>query len=414
MIKRLVFFLSVLICGVGYWWYSSFVCVTYHGDFSQLDRMCSNDPTKSIVLLVATCRDAGGKVNATLAQYQAFYKNNIPVLLLTDDASVLVQQALEARLPVVSCRTSKFSYKNFMWAPGLQAAIASVFKRYAITVINTCSPKEVVVARNCVAKKTGIKIVYTHHGMEDIPSYVIKFADGLILVNKLVAEKMQALKQDAAVWIPPFYSERVFVPSDTVEQRKDFFKKDFGIECDTLPVLLMVGQFYGLIEPKNHLLLLKALALLVHNYRLPVHIVFAGDGSELAECKQLAVELSIDSYTHFLGFTNRIGELLFYSDGLVVPSVRDVFPLVVIEAGLMKKPVIVSSAVGSVGSLVVHNQTGLVFASENIRECAEQIIYLLSHPKIAAQLGDALYQEIVQHFSQDSLVNQTVNFYNKI
>ena len=80
---------------------------------------------------------------------------------------------------------------------------------------------------------------------------------------------------------------------------------------------------------------------------------------------------------------------------VIQKSLREGFGLTVSEALWKKKPV-VASAVGGIPVQVIHKHTGLL--SHSVEGTAYQIRFLLSHPEIAARLGQNGYQHVKENF----------------
>jgi trehalose synthase len=80
---------------------------------------------------------------------------------------------------------------------------------------------------------------------------------------------------------------------------------------------------------------------------------------------------------------------------VIQKSLREGFGLTVSEALWKKKPV-VASAVGGIPIQIIHKHTGLL--SHSIEGAAYQIRFLLSHPEIAAKLGEQGHQHVKENF----------------
>ena len=80
---------------------------------------------------------------------------------------------------------------------------------------------------------------------------------------------------------------------------------------------------------------------------------------------------------------------------VIQKSLREGFGLTVSEALWKKKPV-VASAVGGIPAQIIHKHTGLL--AHSVEGTAYQIRYLLSHPEIAAKLGEHGYQHVKENF----------------
>jgi trehalose synthase len=76
-------------------------------------------------------------------------------------------------------------------------------------------------------------------------------------------------------------------------------------------------------------------------------------------------------------------------------SLREGFGLTVSEALWKKKPV-VASAVGGIPSQIIHKHTGLL--AHSVEGTAYQIRFLLSHPEIAAKLGENGHEHVKENF----------------
>jgi len=80
---------------------------------------------------------------------------------------------------------------------------------------------------------------------------------------------------------------------------------------------------------------------------------------------------------------------------VVQKSLREGFGLTVSEALWKKKPV-VASAVGGIPTQIIHKHTGLL--AHSVEGTAYQIRFLLSHPEIAAKLGEHGYEHVKENF----------------
>jgi trehalose synthase len=80
---------------------------------------------------------------------------------------------------------------------------------------------------------------------------------------------------------------------------------------------------------------------------------------------------------------------------VIQKSLREGFGLTVSEALWKKKPV-VASAVGGIPTQIIHKHTGLL--THSVEGTAYQIRFLLSHPEIAARLGEHGHEHVKENF----------------
>jgi trehalose synthase len=80
---------------------------------------------------------------------------------------------------------------------------------------------------------------------------------------------------------------------------------------------------------------------------------------------------------------------------VIQKSLREGFGLTVSEALWKKKPV-VATAVGGIPTQIIHRHTGLL--AHSVEGTAYQIRFLLSHPEIAAKLGEQGHKHVKENF----------------
>lgn len=120
------------------------------------------------------------------------------------------------------------------------------------------------------------------------------------------------------------------------EKAREQLRKQYNLEDNI--VCIHVGLFN---YQKNQELLLRAATKLGSRYK----IVFAGGGSNLEYCKQLASKLSIQDKVLFLGMQNDVSKLYSMADCFVFPSNFESFGLALVEAQINGLPCLVSTEV---------------------------------------------------------------------
>jgi glycosyltransferase involved in cell wall biosynthesis len=134
---------------------------------------------------------------------------------------------------------------------------------------------------------------------------------------------------------------------------------------------------------KNVPLLLRSLRRLLDTYDLPVRLDIAGDGDDMPQVRRLISELSLAEHVDLLGFVGgeKLENLYESVDALVLPSTRETFGQVMLEAMTKGLPVIASN-IRCVRTIVADGTSGLLadldeqsFASAIHRLVAEDGLY---------------------------------------
>ncbi|QDU99236.1 glycosyltransferase [Lignipirellula cremea] len=175
-------------------------------------------------------------------------------------------------------------------------------------------------------------------------------------------------------------------------------RAELGIPADAP----LVGIVAALRPEKNHLLFLRAAALLQHD--LPeTHFLLVGDGPEREKLTAAVAGRPIESHVHFLGSRSDVPELLAALDLFLLTSHNEANPVSILEAMATGLPV-VSTRVGSVAESVEPGVTGYLAEPGHADEIAARAYTLLSDPALAAALGSAGRRKVVDRWSLERMV----------
>ena len=166
-------------------------------------------------------------------------------------------------------------------------------------------------------------------------------------------------------------------------------RRELGAELDT-PV---VGTFAHLSPKKGHRELVQAAALVLNCLPKAQFWCF-GEGPLRSELEQTARELGIADRFKLFGFRRDVPDLMHAIDVMCLPSCREPFGLVYVEAALAEKPVIACRA-GGAPEIITHGETGLLVPPPRIRRSGERqitaladaIFTLLDNRTAAAAMG---------------------------
>jgi glycogen(starch) synthase len=161
------------------------------------------------------------------------------------------------------------------------------------------------------------------------------------------------------------------------------------------PYVLSVGR---LVHKKGFDVLLRAFAE-AHNEWPGVDLVIAGDGPERAALSSLIGDLDLGDSVLLFGPAGRsvIPSLLAGSTMLVLPSRREPFGIVLLEAMAAKKAIVASST-GGIPEIVTHMRTGILVQPESHKPLAEAIRLLLANEPLRLALAEGGFREVRHRF----------------
>lgn len=164
----------------------------------------------------------------------------------------------------------------------------------------------------------------------------------------------------------------------------------------------VTGIVAALRPEKNHLLFLEAAALM-HSKRPDARFIIVGDGPQ-----RPAIELGVQRFrlgecVHLVGSRSDIPELLSACDAFMLTSHNEASPVSILEAMSVGLPV-VSTNVGSVCESVEHGVTGFLAQPGNACDLADSLLTVFGQAELAAQLGAAGRQTVIDRWSLDAMV----------
>lgn len=300
------------------------------------------------------------------------------------------------------------------YSGALARALEDICKKERIDIINVHKPWEYDAAR-LVAKKLGIQVVAFYHSYEKPNPKKFEGFNAVFSVNPQIALFIRETNRSpkcVEFMNPPFDEGRLlnFVAH---RDRQAFFRDAFGVEIRHCPIVCMIANYYPC---KNHDLLLQAVHILVHQEHTPVQIMLAGSGDAgpKAQLERTIKRLGLEEYVHLLGYTKEIPELLFNADIAVLPSKSESFGIVVLEAAVMKKPIIVSKNCGVAGCFVEHGRNGLIIDPEDAQDLAHAIKIIVTDSAFALALGQQAFTTALMHFSTDAAIAKVEKVYRAI
>jgi len=145
------------------------------------------------------------------------------------------------------------------------------------------------------------------------------------------------------------------------------------------------------------------------------HLLLVGwfDVSEDALASRWRVRIANHPRIHCAGFVSDTAPYYRAMDVMVLPSWREGFPNVVLEAGATGIPVITTECTGSRDS-VVPEVTGLLIPPGYPEAISEAVLKLLRDPARRRLMGDAARAWVCSQYSDERVLRLAVSFYKSL
>ncbi|MFN8346195.1 MAG: glycosyltransferase family 4 protein [Spirosomataceae bacterium] len=183
-----------------------------------------------------------------------------------------------------------------------------------------------------------------------------------------------------------------FNPENITEHRLEQLRRKYQLTKNQ-PIVGFVGR---LVADKGIDELYKAWQSVKHSHLNAKLLLIGGDEEEKLP-EPFKQKLQSDSDICWTGEVSEIAPYYALMDFLVLPSHREGFGNVVLEAAAMGKPTIGFHVTG-LKDAIVENETGIFCRNRTYEELAEKILFYLQNPETAQRHGKAARQRALADF----------------
>ena len=238
------------------------------------------------------------------------------------------------------------------------------------------------------------------------------FADKIITHNKFSADEIISNYSflENKIQIIPHGN---YIPFIEIEKDKNFARQKIGINENKFVLL-----FFGMIKSVKGLdVLLKAMPEIIKNNK-EVILLIAGKPwrDDFSKYEEIIKDLKIEKYCKLdIKFIDHKDVSLYYaSSDIVVLPYRRIYQSGVLMMSLCyKKPVIVSD-LPSFKEIIVDQETGVFFSSDDSVSLAQAVSKLMSDNDLVELVRKNAYNLMEQKFSWQRIGKLTNDAYNKI
>lgn len=280
-----------------------------------------------------------------------------------------------------------------------------------------------------ICKKYKIDILHSHHRYFDLLAFFVsKFINVRTITtvhSKVTGRRWLSYKSDKIIAVAENIRKHLIhtfpINGNNIKVIYNFIDpEEFNTKSGThnlksemgLPEDSFVIGFIGRIdfEEKGIDILLKAFKN-VSMKREDSYLLLIGEGKDYEKTKQ-----QIESGNLKAILINEVTDIKsFYDliDLFVLPSRIDPFPMVMLEAGLMKRP-FVGSNVDGIRELIDDMRNGLLFKSNNQVDLESKMIKSIDDKSLILRLGENLHIDVCKNFNAKVLNRKYEDIYRNL
>lgn len=268
--------------------------------------------------------------------------------------------------------------------------------------------------------RLGIKVIYTVHGwvfLEPMPTWKRWFyifcekiscrlhqATILLSQKELEIAKANKLACGKTKIIGHGIETPKFLPK---EEARDKLQKILGRQIYNESFWIgTIANFYETKDPAN---LVNALKKINENFLS----IIIGDGPLYRDIEHLINKVNLSGKIFLVGSMLEASSLLKAFDIFVLPSAKEGFPYVILEAMAAGLP-IVATSVGAIPEMIENEKSGLLVPPRNPDLLRSAILKILKDRNLRFSLGKGAEMEFSQKFSKEKMISEIQNLYNQL
>jgi len=231
--------------------------------------------------------------------------------------------------------------------------------------------------------------------------WTVKAADAIASVSKRdmkLAQEIFGIDERKLHWVPNAVDLDLFDPNNNDPNNDE---KNV--------------TFIGALEPWKGVHSFLEIAKLLLRTQNDLNFIIVGEGSLLEYAKEESNKGILRGRVNVLEQIphEEIPKVLSETSVLVVPSYMEGLPTVCLEAMALQVPVVASN-IGGIPEIVIDGETGYLFNSCNLRECAEKVLEILLNEKLRRKMGSQCRRLVKQHYTWDNVTEKVQEIYEEI
>ncbi|AOZ91317.1 N-acetyl-alpha-D-glucosaminyl L-malate synthase BshA [Paenibacillus crassostreae] len=250
---------------------------------------------------------------------------------------------------------------------------------------------------------TDITVLAQDESLKDLIRLAINKSDAVTAVsNDLIRETRNVLDINRDIDLTyNFVDKRVYYPRDMPSLRAEFANPNEKI-------LMHISNFRPVKRVSDVVDIFAKV-----NKVIPSKLLFVGEGPDLPKIQCKINELGLGDKVHFLGKQEEIADVISLADVLLLPSEKESFGLVALEAMGCGVPTVGSEA-GGIPELVKHGETGFLAPIGEVELMAEYAITLLSDVALSEKFRKASLKRAREDFCDELITKEYEDIYYRV
>lgn len=360
--------------------------------------------TKKNILIVDAFREAGGEEEVAFYIYSSLSRDKYNVFIMgPHDSPYFKKKHPKSNEYFNSSLKGKKDIKSILY-------IRKIIQKSNIDVVNVHGYTAGFMVRiACIG--LNVKVVWTMHvNILDIPNEKIRFKRTKFKVeqflNKYLTDNIICVAKELKDELIE-KNKKIKTPIDVIYNGIDtskFFNSKAPVFYRKKKDEIVLGFISRLSIQKGIPYLLK-LAKRMHDNKQNFTLLIIGDGDQKEYIANFVKKYNLTNEVKLYGFQKDVVPILKSIDVLLLPSLFEGFPMIILEALCSGTPVIASN-VNGVPEIIKNSYNGFLVAPKNVTDLYSSVEYYINHPSFIKKHGDNGKQLVMDNFDKSLMLNK--------
>lgn len=379
--------------------------------------MSSQTPIK-LLFVIDNIEFGGGE--RVFAQIINGLKNKPYDLFLASNPGQELYQAIDGR--TVTCLPLDFSKRI---DPSSLFILIGIIKKHQIDIVHAQGARAEFYARLASHIVGSVKYVSTItapvQGWHDVSVFrrmiygffdrlTERYVDRFIVVSDALRKMMidaHGIPAEKVILIYNGIETSLYYPEEDIQNRLKF-RSQMGFSSEEK----IVGAIGRMVWVKGFEYLIRGIPAVLRSHP-EARFLFVGDGPLREILQELSASLGVAHQVVFSGFKRNMRDILATIDLCVIPSLREGFPMVTLEAMAMAKP-IVATSIDGITEQISDGVDGILVPPGDSAALSRAVTAILRDQTLGRNMGKRARQTVETKFPVEKMVAETEKVYQSL
>lgn len=372
------------------------------------------------VVYIITQLELGGAQKICLSLFNNLSPHQITTKLISSAQGVLVNQVKDSPnallLPTLQRSVTLsgiwYELKTFF---SMIRKLRRLKKEYPHIIVHTHSTKAGILGR-WAAFFAGIKTrIHTIHGyafhkhqswIKWLIIYSIELITSLITTH-FICVSSEDVKTGITLF--PFFAKKHSIIRAAVDWQQFYIPARIAENFPIQNELFIFGTVSCFKPQKNLFDLLHSFEY-VHLYNPDTRLEIIGDGAQRNQIEEWIIDHGLGYAITLHGWQDKVAPLMIHWHAFVLSSLWEGLPCAIVEARLLKLPVL-SYKTGGIGDVIFSGENGMLYSQGNWKALAQGMLELSTNKELYKKLQT--HHDDLHDFNNERMVQQHIKLYSQ-